>query len=633
MIKLLKGLTNTFKSNCDNIELTFKEYVVLNDITIPIKATLDDDCYENGNFIGTFIFKQIKFETDAKYNFKNREFEYYKVVDGESIKIGTFITTEISINDTTNIVSVVGMDYGLKTQIEYTSTLNYESGNVTMLDVWNEACTLSGLQSGVTSFPNSDFIVDSDQFSGTGAMIRDVYKAIGLSSGTFIKVMNDDKVYPVFKTETNVVIEDYVELEDKRDTHPWTCLRLGVSQIDGENLDYIDEDLVAQYGENWLILNDNPFAYNQEKRQQLIMGIFNQIKGFGYSAFESKTSFKPYLTCGDLIKFRNRKGQLVDSILLRYTHEAEDITLSAPSETSATVNYVYPLDAITMVKNTQAIVNKATGDITLLTEQLTDTREELTNNYYTTTEMNTLIQNATTGVTNTFSKTGGNNIFRNTGLWFKDENDDYEYWEGNAVRETNENAVNGNSIVLQNGSFIQKVAVPNGNYTISFYYQLLNPLANASVKINDIEYVLDSNTLKFFYTGQKNENNDYITQPIEVTTKNIKIEFICDINNAIEIYDLMGNIGDVYLTYTQNENETTTDTVNISKGITITSTNMETIFKANANGIRITTLNGNLIAYFTDKGLSTKELIVENEAQIVKVLWQEVGDQTWLTRI
>lgn len=630
---MLKGLTNTFKSNCDNIELTFKEYVVLNGITIPIKATLDDDCYENGNFIGTFIFKQIKFETDAKYNFRNKEFEYYKVVDGESIKIGTFITTEITINDTTNIVSVVGMDYGLKTQIEYTSTLNYESGNVTMLDVWNEACTLSGLQSGVTSFPNSDFIVDSDQFSGTGAMIRDVYKAIGLSSGTFIKVMNDDKVYPIFKTETNVVIEDYVELEDKRDTRPWTCLRLGVSQIDGENLDYIDEDLVAQYGEHWLILNDNPFAYNQEKRQQLIMGIFNQIKGFGYSAFESKTSFKPYLTCGDLIKFRNRKGQLVDSILLRYTHEAEDITLSAPSETSATVNYVYPLDAITMVKNTQAIVNKATGDITLLTEQLTDTREELTNNYYTTTEMNTLIQNATTGVTNTFSKTGGNNIFRNTGLWFKDENDDYEYWEGNAVRETNENAVNGNSIVLQSGSFIQKVAVPNGNYTISFYYQLLNPLANASVKINDIEYVLDSNTLKFFYTGQKNENNDYITQPIEVTTKNIKIEFICDINNAIEIYDLMGNIGDVYLTYTQNENETTTDTVNISKGITITSTNMETIFKANANGIRITTLQGNLIAYFTDKGLSTKELIVENEAQIVKVLWQEVGDQTWLTRI
>ena len=623
---MLKGLTNTFKDNCNNIELTYKEYLVLNGVTIPIKADLDDDCYENGNFIGSFIFKQIKFETDAKYKFRNREFEYYKVVDGESIKIGTFITTEVSINDTTNIVSVVGMDYGLKTQIEYTSTLNYESGNITLLDVWNECCTLSGLQSGVTSFPNSNFIVDSDQFSGTGAMIRDVYKAIGLSSGTFIKVMNDDKVYPIFKTQTNDIIEDYVELEDKRDTHPWTCLRLGMSQIDGENLDYIDEDLVAQYGENWLILNDNPFAYNQEKRQELIENIYNQIKAFGYSAFESKTAFKPYLTCGDLIKFRNRQGQLVDSIVLRYHHNSEEIDISAPSETSATVNYIYPLSAVDIAKNTQVIVNKAEGGINLITEQLE-------NNYYDTSKVNELIQNATTGLTNTFSTSGGSNIFRNTGLWFKDENDNYEFWEGNATRNSNDNAVNGNSIILQNGSFKQEQPVPNGRYTISFYYQVLNPLATASVKINDIEYSLNSEEPILFYTGQENTEGGYITQPLEVTTKSIKIEFICDIDGAVEVYDLMGNIGSTYLAYTQNGNETTTDTVNISKGITITSTNMETIFRANANGIRITTLQDSLIAYFTDKGLSTKELVVENEAQIVKVLFQEVDDQTWITRI
>jgi len=104
-------------------------------------------------------------------------------------------------------------------------------------------------------------------------------------------------------------------------------------------------------------------------------------------------------------------------------------------------------------------------------------------------------------------------------------------------------------------------------------------------------------------------------------------------DNGLKIYDLMANKGNVKLAYSQNENETTTDTVNISKGITITSSNMETIFKANADGIRILTLSGNVVAYFTDKGLSTKELIVENEAQIVKTLWQEVDDQTWITRI
>ena len=136
-----------------------------------------------------------------------------------------------------------------------------------------------------------------------------------------------------------------------------------------------------------------------------------------------------------------------------------------------------------------------------------------------------------------------------------------------------------------------------------------------------------------FYTGEKDENDNYITQPLLVTSKIITVEFITNIDDSLELYDLMCNRGAIKLTYSQNENETTTDTVNISKGITITSTNMETIFKANANGIRILTLSNNLIAYFTDKGLSTKELIVENEAQIVKTLWQDIGDQTWITRM
>ena len=189
-------------------------------------------------------------------------------------------------------------------------------------------------------------------------------------------------------------------------------------------------------------------------------------------------------------------------------------------------------------------------------------------------------------------------------------------------------------MLLLNGEVYQEQEVPNGNYAISFMYQKLNELANASVLINDKEYQLDSTELKQFYTGeQDNETKEYITQPVEVTTNHIRITFKCDVDNAVEIYDLMCNKGTVKLAYSQNENETTTETVNISKGITITSTNMETIFKANANGIRILTLQNATIAYFTDKGLSTKEIIVEDEAQICRTLIQHVGDQTWFTRM
>lgn len=379
---MLKNVTTTMIEDCEKREVTYSEYIVIDQTQVPIRAKLSDDCYDNGNFIGSFIFKTISFETSNDIEFKNKEFEYYKTINGTPIKIGTFITTEIQNNDTTEIVKVVGMDYGLKTQVEYTSSLHYENGNITLLDVWNEACQLSGLQSGVQSFTNSNFIVESDQFTGTGALIRDVFIGIAMSSGSFIKVMNDDKIYPVFTEDTNEIVEDYTELEDKRDTQPITCVRLGVSDVEGENVDMIDEDLVEQYGENWLILNDNPFAYTQTKRQQLITAIFNKVKGFGYSAFVSKTSFKPYLTCGDKVKFRNKNGDLIDSIVLRYTHEYKEndmqITLEAPSETSATVSYIYPESAIDIAKRTEVIVDKEMQTITELAEEVGEYDDRIT---------------------------------------------------------------------------------------------------------------------------------------------------------------------------------------------------------------------------------------------------------------
>ena len=95
----------------------------------------------------------------------------------------------------------------------------------------------------------------------------------------------------------------------------------------------------------------------------------------------------------------------------------------------------------------------------------------------------------------------------------------------------------------------------------------------------------------------------------------------------------MVNAGSVKLAYSQNQNETTTDTVNISKGITITSSDSYTTFKANSDGIRTLDNNGNELAKFTDKGMTTKEMVVREKAQIVELLFQKVGDQIWISKL
>ena len=73
-------------------------------------------------------------------------------------------------------------------------------------------------------------------------------------------------------------------------------------------------------------------------------------------------------------------------------------------------------------------------------------------------------------------------------------------------------------MLLQNGTLEQEQEVPNGYYSISFYYQKLNQLCNASVVINDVEYPLESMEVKQFYTGEKDNETGEFYQKDEYET-------------------------------------------------------------------------------------------------------------------
>lgn len=651
------NVSNAFKTDCENNKITYREYIIITgtQTQIDIQGEMYQAAYKDTHFVGTFNLGYVKFKTENNVRYINKEFDYYKEVNGNAILIGHYIVTEVTDNDTEEEVSVTAFDNGLRFAVPYESDLNYESGTVTLFEVLQECCTKCNVQLINESITNGDFIVENNQFLNDETY-GDVICAVTQTSGDFATITNEGKLQLLLYTNTNEIIEDYVELEDKRDTHPITCLRIGTSQVEGQGAEIKDDELIEEYGENWLVINDNPFTYTLEKREQIKTAIFNKVKGFGYSAFTSKYSFKPYLTLGDKIQFRNKSGELVNSIILRIETKFDDITLSAPSIIDATIEYQNPNTAYDIAKRAEVIADQNTAQVKIITNKTSQLEDNMNNNYYQKDAINQIIVNTETGVTNTFSEAGGNNIFRNTGLWFEADKSQtrylypnntlypsdetyliadasYEYWTGYAKRGSNDKAVNKNSILLQNGIFSQEQDVPNGLYSVSFYYQKLNQFASASVKINGKQYNLDSIEVKQFYTGEKDNNGEYIIEPLEVTSRHLKIDFFCNVDNGLEIYDLMVNKGSVKLAYSQNENEVTTDTVNISKGITITSSNMETKFKANADGIRVTKLNDDVVSYFTDKGLNTKEAIVEDEANICKTMIIEVGDQTWFTRM
>lgn len=366
----------------DKIVLDDEEYAINN-------VELDDDCYEEGNIFGTAIAKALSFEIDSSVDLEGKEFKYFtgiKTTAGiEWIDLGTYITQDVEINDTTRIATINAMDYMLKTNIEYTSDLQYSNNNITLGQVAQEACNKAGITLATTDFPNVDFIVDSNQFP-QGTLIREVISAIAQISGTVAKVRNDDKLYFITPKTTGPVrkvlnLSDYSEIEIKRATHPINLVSLGMSDVEGENVVMRDEQSILFDGENGLVINDNPFAYTEAKRQQLITAIFNAVKGFEYKAYEMTAQGLPYLETLDNIQMVDFEGNTYNSFLFRFYHKSPnglETEMSAPSITKATVAYQNVASAEQIAKRTEIIVNKQEQTITGIIENQGEFENQLT---------------------------------------------------------------------------------------------------------------------------------------------------------------------------------------------------------------------------------------------------------------
>lgn len=428
---------------------------------------------------------------------------------------------------------------------------------------------------------------------------------------------------------------DYTELVLKRNTHPINVVSIGMSQVEGENITLRDEESIAEDGENYLTINDNPFAYTQEKREQLIVALYEKVKGFSYTAYELKGQCKPYLETGDPIWVLDADGAITSSFLFRFTYKSPnglESEMSAPSIIKSTVEYQNVPSDLERIRRTEIIVDKQQGTIDAIidkqtedgskinslqanADETTDTISKIIEDYQ---EQIAQLKLTIDGLTNTVSTKGGGNIFS-----YSKEN-----WNENITEYTNtdlkQNSISGLGYELVIGTTKQEVQLKNGIYTISFLYKNINNLDNAKVIINGESFNLE-------YTNNKWKEFE---KTINVTANTISISFVTDTNNAIYITDLMGNIGAEKQTWEQNANETYTDTVQIGKGIQVNSSETNTYTRIDSDGNRVfNKATGKVISEFTDKGMETQDMVVNGKAEIAGMLVQKVGSQTWLSSL
>lgn len=428
---------------------------------------------------------------------------------------------------------------------------------------------------------------------------------------------------------------DYTDLVLKRNTHPINVVVLGMSNVEGENITLRDEDSIKEDGENLLVINDNPFAYTEEKRKELITALFNKVKGFAYTAYELKGQCKPFLESGDPIWVLDADGAISSSFLFRFNYKSPnglESEMSAPSITKSTVNYQNIPSELERIRRTEIIVDKQQGTIDAIVEKQTEDGNKINSLQINADETSNTISKIIAdyqeqiaqlkltieGLQTTVSTKGGGNIF----LYSK------ENWDENIVEysdtDIKQNTISGLGYRLVIGTTEQIVQLKNDIYTVSFLYKNTNKLDNAEVVIN-------GETTKLEYTGDKWY---MFEKTINVTSNAISISFNTDTNNAVYIADLMGNLGAEKQTWEQNANETITDTVQIGKGIQVNSSTTNTYTRIDADGNRVfNKATGDVISEFTDKGMETQDMVVNGKAEIAGMFIQKVSSQTWLSSL
>lgn len=611
--------------------------------------SIDSSCYVDGTIIGSIYITKLTGELisvpdDVGLLEKNIQAQIGVKFDDtttEYIEMGKYTIERPNDLKTANKCQITAYN-DLINQInsKYISSIDYSSEIITVKDLYIDVCNQLGLTPKTIEFINNDIPIKNNPFTNNETN-RTVLQSIAKVACSFVIVDYDTNEIDLSWLSDNEE-PDYIFTKDDYSTLEGGTIQFGPinnviiknSQIDSENVSKSNQENIDLYGEHSITISEDYILYDADLRAQAIEKIYERLNGFKYVDSKIVSYYgKPFLKIGNKIRIYVTDTDYIDTYVLKhlFTYDGSfESTIESPVLTEQEVKTKQDISLGQALRDTQIKVNKQEGFIESITNSISQVTD-IAGNIYTKEETNKLIQTAQTGLTNTFTQSGGDNIFRNTGLWFETNEQDnpYEFWLGKAIRQSNYEASSRNSILLQEGILTQEQEVSNGIYTVSFTYKKLIELANVKVLINETEYKLTELERTDFYTGQKNSDEEYIINPLEVNANHITIKFISDTNNALELWDLMINKGSEKVVWTQNENETTTDTVNISKGITITSSVEDVKFKADYDGIRTLDKSNNRLTEFTDKGMITKEAVVENEANIVGILRQRVGTQIW----
>lgn len=617
--------SDKWKETIDRDDRHCVAYFTLNDTT-----TIDDNIFEfsitdsiyDEDFIGSFVKKKLTASVLNKniYNFDNQKIKVYAGLhyddtnEDEYVFLGTYIVSKATFDNVSLESSLECYDLSTLFDVRYNNVISYPCTRKQYIE---DCCSQAGVVFSNESFPMDDLILTEAPYLDEGSTIRDAVRQIAKSCMCNSKII-EDKLYlkPMLKTTVDIVLEDYFDLSTEEKIGPYNVLVLGRSP-QNDNVYYPE------------VLPENPYEYKIENnyvvddnRELYIKKMYEYINGLTFIPFNiTMLKGRPDITSMDYLTFVDMKDINRTSII--FTHEFKfdgsfSSVISCSSQSKTTSDYKRAGTISNRLSVTEIKTDKNEKQLLLLTSQVEDVKDSV-GNTYTKEQINQLIQNAETGLTNTFTTVGGNNLLKNTALYFKTDGSNYDYWTGNVEKKTNTDSLSGTSMLLKKGSLKQSLSITNGVYSVGFKYKRNNELGNATVKYNGRTFTL----------GESGE----IKTTGEITSNSFKIEFTCDIDDSFEIWELMFNTGKESSSWSQSQNEVHTDTVNISKGITVEATENDTIASLGARGLNVINKNTNeAVLKATDTGIETPSIIGKSGV-IGGISIKKVSKQSWIVGV
>lgn len=266
--------------------------------------------------------------------------------------------------------------------IKYKLDTTYDSSKYTFpctLKAWrNSIFTECGVTYDDSDFPNSDLNLEEEPYVGDNPSNRQVMSLIAQAGASFVITDKNDKFYfKWFKNTTNNII-DWLELTTEKEFKtPINVVVLGRGDVE-DNVYYpktLPENKKELRIDNNYIL-DPQIASEEDRRNDVIESIYNQVNGFSFIPFTIRTQNvenKLSIDLGDKVSYKDIWGNSLSSYVMtkKTTYlggnpsddDNYEITLSAEEINETSTEYSYGSSVDNRILKVERTTNKQNGEI------------------------------------------------------------------------------------------------------------------------------------------------------------------------------------------------------------------------------------------------------------------------------